>query len=75
MKKKILKTEAQIQKYENEKRIHFFSSFEEMNEYDLKEMAQSTPQERFQNITRLIKSLYKKELGYSLKDSPLIFDL
>ncbi|HNR19327.1 MAG TPA: hypothetical protein PKN75_08080 [Bacteroidia bacterium] len=44
------------------KELNFFSTFEEMNNADLIQMANSTPMQRLQNITYTIMHLYKKEL-------------
>jgi hypothetical protein len=39
-------------------RIHFFSSFEEMNEFDAMEMAQSSPLQNFAQVTSLLIQFY-----------------
>lgn len=43
-------------------KLTFFSSFEEMNEADAKEMASFTPLQHLQNATGLIKIFYANEL-------------
>lgn len=58
-------------KKENE--IRFFNSFEEMNEHDIIEMAKSTPQKRFENITYVIMQRYAEELRRPLKDFSIRF--
>lgn len=45
-----------------DKTVRFFSSFEEMNDYDLKDMAAHTPVDRLKNITFMLQSLYSEEL-------------
>ena len=47
---------------QKKKRVRFFSSFEEMNEADAKEMASLSPKEHFQNTTSLIEKIFTKEL-------------
>lgn len=42
--------------------IRFFSSFEEMNEADDKEMASLSPTQHLQHITEYIMHVYKDEL-------------
>ena len=44
------------------KTIQRFSSFEESNEADAKQMAAITPIEHLKNVTALIKQVYKEEL-------------
>ena len=53
--------------------IHFFSSFEEMNDYDHKEMAKLTPEQRLQNITGMIMEMYKQELSKPMTDLTIYF--
>ena len=43
-------------------KLHFYSSFEEMNNADLDEMAVSTALQRITNITCLIQNMYKDVL-------------
>ena len=45
-----------------DKTIRFFSSFEEMNVYDLQDMAERTPLERLKNITFMLQNLFSEEL-------------
>ncbi len=45
-----------------EKEMMFFSSFEEMNEYDHRQMAKDTPLQRLQYITTFISEMYADEL-------------
>ena len=54
--------------------IIFFNSFEEMNEYDLQEMANSTPEERFKHITYMIQHLYADKLKDRVLDMKIYFD-
>ena len=42
--------------------IQLFSSFEESNEADAKQMAAISPTEHLKNVTALIKQVYKEEL-------------
>ncbi len=42
--------------------IRFFTSFEEMNEADIIEMAGFTPVQNFEQVTQMILSFYKEEL-------------
>jgi hypothetical protein len=51
----------------------FFNSFEEMNEYDIKGMGDSTPKKRFQNITYLLQNLYADVLKTKVTDRELHF--
>ena len=44
------------------KSIRFFSSFEEMNEADAKELSQFTPEQHLQHVTEMLKHLYAEEL-------------
>lgn len=44
------------------KKITFFSSFEEANEFDSSERAKRTPEENLQMVTGLIQQLYADEL-------------
>jgi hypothetical protein len=44
------------------KKITFFSSFEEANEFDARERANRTPEENLQLVTGLIQQLYADEL-------------
>jgi|GEM_PF-1753902 hypothetical protein len=46
----------------NKSKLTMFNSFEEMNEYDIKEMALFSPTQRFQHITELLKRMFAKEL-------------
>jgi pyruvate dehydrogenase complex dehydrogenase (E1) component len=48
--------------YQKKQRIRFFSSFEEMDEADAKEMATLSPKEHLQNTTSLIKRIFTEEL-------------
>ena len=50
-------------------RIQFFGSFEEMNEFDLKEMAKLTPVQRLQNMTGMLLAMYKTELQTPMSKS------
>ena len=70
-----LSEEPQVpyQKSTDDKAIRFFSSFEEMNEYDHKQMAALTPIQRLQNITRLIIEMYKQELDKPMTDMTIYF--
>lgn len=45
-----------------DKEIKFFNSFEEMNDYDHRQMALDTPIQRLQYITRFISDIYRDEL-------------
>jgi hypothetical protein len=56
-----------------ENTIRFFSSFEEMNEYDHKQMASLTPELRLQNITGMIMEMYKEELSKPMTDLTIYF--
>lgn len=58
----------------SEKTIHFFTSFEEMNEYDHREMAKFTPLERLQHITEFIKHAYADELKKKMTELTIYFD-
>jgi len=53
--------------------LRFFTSFEEMNEFDLTEMANSSIHIRFQNILILINSIFSKELQVPLEDKTIKF--
>ncbi len=64
---------AGYQKPGSENTIRFFSSFEEMNEYDHKEMAALTPEQRLQNITGMIMEMYKEELSKPMSDLTIYF--
>jgi hypothetical protein len=55
------------------KQMVFFKSFEEMNEYDHKEMALLTPSERMQNITAMIMEIYRNELKQPMTDLTIYF--
>ena len=44
------------------KQIKFFTSFNEMNEADAKEVAALSPKEHLMNATFLIKKIFEKEL-------------
>ena len=55
----------QYQKQNSDNTIHFFSSFEAMNEHDIKEMAMGTAEQRFKNILTLINSLFATQLKQS----------
>jgi hypothetical protein len=52
-----------------EKRIKIFKSFEEQEEYALKEMKSTTPKKRFENLYRMqkISSLFKKNIDTTPK--------
>jgi hypothetical protein len=52
----------------------FFNSYSEMNEFDLQEMANSTPEERFKHVTYLIQHLYADKLKNKAPDMELHFD-
>ena len=43
-------------------KISFFTSFEEANEADAKEMARLTPEEHLQNVTVLTEQVFADEL-------------
>ena len=43
--------------------LRIFKSFEEAEEADAREMASLSATQLFQNVTMLIKVIYKKELG------------
>jgi hypothetical protein len=58
----------------SENRLVFFNSYEEMNEFDLQEMAKSTPEERFKHVTYLIQHLYADVLKNKLPDMKIYFD-
>ena len=45
-----------------DKTVRFFSSFEEMNVYDIQDMADRTPSERLRNITFMLQNLFSEEL-------------
>lgn len=45
-----------------DKEIMFFNSFEEMNDYDHRQMALDSPLQRLQYITRFISDIYRDEL-------------
>jgi hypothetical protein len=62
VKNKDSKVEEPIVAYLDEKRIHFFNSFEEKNEFDAMERAKNTPLENLKNTTELIKMVFAKEL-------------
>ena len=64
-KHKIKKEQANVSEPEvtyESKRIHFFNSFEEENEFTYKERASISPLENLKNVTLLVKRLFKKEL-------------
>jgi len=44
------------------KHLRTFSSFEEANEADARDMAQLTPEQHLRNVTQLIKHTYEEEL-------------
>ncbi|HYV90446.1 MAG TPA: hypothetical protein VE978_01630 [Chitinophagales bacterium] len=44
------------------KRIKFFSSLEEENEYNHRYDANLTPEERLREVTQLIKTIFREEL-------------
>ena len=48
--------------------IHFFKSFEEMDEHDAKELAAFSPIQHLQNTTDLIKRVFNKELKKKFSD-------
>lgn len=48
--------------FKKKQHIKFFTSFNEMNEADAKEMALLTPQEHLQNAVFLIKKIFAEEL-------------
>ena len=58
------KVEEPVAAYEKpmDKSIRFFSSFEEMNKYDVQEMTERTPIERLRNITFMLQNLFSEEL-------------
>jgi hypothetical protein len=57
----------------NGKEIVFLKSFEEMNDYDHRQMAMHTPVERLQNITSLLMERYVVELKQNQMDLTLHF--
>ena len=50
------------------KRLHFFNSFEEMEEADARQMASINPLDHLKNVTELIKRIYAKELKKKMTD-------
>lgn len=56
-----------------DKSLRFFSSFEEMNEADAKEMAQNTPIENLRNVTEYISQCYAEELKNKMTDLTIHF--
>ncbi len=55
------------------KKIRFFTSFEEMNESDLYEMASSTPVQRLQRVTGMIMAMFKNELSHEMTELTIHF--
>lgn len=47
-------------------KIVFFNSFEEMNEYDIKQMALAKPVENLQQVTEMLKRFFADELKQPL---------
>ncbi len=58
---------------ENKNSLCFFTTLAEKNTSDLKEMANSTPTKRLQNITCLIMNMYRMELNKPIKNLRLNF--
>jgi hypothetical protein len=59
---KAAEPQLQYRPAERGRELHFFSSFEEMNDADLEEMASMSPAENLMNTTLLIKQVFAKEL-------------
>ena len=53
--------------------VHSFKSFEEMNEYDAKEVAKFTSLEHLQHATEVIKHIHAEELKNEMKDLTIHF--
>jgi hypothetical protein len=58
---------------ESERELHFFTSFEEMNDADLAEMADMSPEESLMNATLMIKQAFSEELKEKCSDYTIIF--
>jgi hypothetical protein len=54
--------------------LTFFSSYDEMNEFDIKEMGQLTAEERFKHITFMVQSLYRDTIKATMTDTTIHFD-
>ena len=54
-------------------KITFFSSFEEMNEYDIREMAKKAPLENLQQMTAFIEHMFAEELKEPFSDFKIHF--
>lgn len=46
--------------------VRIFTSFDEMNEADAKEMANKMPEEHLAAVTAYLKEIYKKELSQKM---------
>ncbi len=53
--------------YSKKRSLRFFSSFEEMNDADAKEIAALTPLESLMHTTALIERLYAEELKSKIR--------
>ncbi|MFI5218552.1 MAG: hypothetical protein ACHQNT_03605 [Bacteroidia bacterium] len=70
---KVKEPAAAYKKKNGGNKIVFFNSFEEMNEYDQKEMARLTPVQRLQNITGMLMEVYRIELKKPVSDMSIYF--
>lgn len=66
-KSKVKKSEVnEPQQAYGEKEMMFFNSFEEMNDYDHRQMAMHTPLQRLQYMTGFISQIYSDELSHKM---------